>query len=125
MKFLADMGISPKSVAFLKDLGHEAIHLHDERLERLSDPDILEKARHEGRVLLTHDLDFGELVAASGARLPSVVIFRLRNMHPEQVNRSLQEIITQHQVALDQGAVLSINERQVRVRLLPISTNDE
>ncbi|HEY57982.1 MAG TPA: DUF5615 family PIN-like protein, partial [Anaerolineae bacterium] len=37
----------------------------------------------EGFVLLTHDLDFGELVAASGARLPSVVVFRLRNMRPQ------------------------------------------
>ncbi|MEA3344804.1 MAG: DUF5615 family PIN-like protein [Chloroflexota bacterium] len=27
MKFLADMGISPQSVAFLRDLGVEAVHL--------------------------------------------------------------------------------------------------
>lgn len=124
MKFLADMGISPKTVAFLNDLGQEAVHLHDEGLERLPDPDILEKARHEGRVLLTHDLDFGELVAASGARLPSVIIFRLRNMHPEQVNYRLREIISQHHHPLAQGAVLSVSERQVRVRLLPINTSD-
>ena len=36
------------------------------------------------RVLLTHDLDFGELVAASGAKLPSIVVFRLANMHPDR-----------------------------------------
>ena len=28
MRFLADMGISPRSVAFLRDLGVEAVHLH-------------------------------------------------------------------------------------------------
>lgn len=27
MRFLADMGMSPNSVAFLRDLGHDAIHL--------------------------------------------------------------------------------------------------
>ena len=60
MKFLVDMGISPRTVAFLKSHGHDATHLLDANLERLADPDILNKARLEGRVLLTHDLDFGE-----------------------------------------------------------------
>jgi predicted nuclease of predicted toxin-antitoxin system len=93
MKFLADMGISPKTVAFLQSLGHDAEHLHHQGLDRLPDSSILEKARREARVLLTHDLDFGELIAASGTLSPSVIIFRLRNMRPERVNRYLQEII--------------------------------
>lgn len=61
MKFLADMGISPKTVAFLHALGHDAVHLSDEGLERLPDPDIVAKARHEKRILLVHDLGFGEV----------------------------------------------------------------
>ena len=64
MRFLADMGISPATVAFLRGLQHEARHLHEHGLDRLPDAAILEKARSEGAVLLTHDLDFGELVAA-------------------------------------------------------------
>ena len=83
MKFLADMGISPKTVAFLRSLGHDAVHLSDQGLERLPDSGIVEKAQQEGRVLLVHDLAFGELVAAGGAALPSVITFRLRNMHPD------------------------------------------
>lgn len=45
---------------------------------------ILEKALDEGRVLLTHDLDFAELLAASGGKAPSVIVFRQMN---GQVNR--------------------------------------
>jgi predicted nuclease of predicted toxin-antitoxin system len=85
---LADMGISPKTVAFLHALGHDAVHLAEQGLERLPDPGMVEKARQEGRMLLVHDLGFGELVAASGATLPSVITFRLRNMHPDLVNRT-------------------------------------
>jgi predicted nuclease of predicted toxin-antitoxin system len=73
MKFLADMGISPKTVAFLRTLDHDATHLQEQGLERLPDSAILAKAREEARILLTHDLDFGELIAASGACLPSVM----------------------------------------------------
>ena len=123
MKFLADMGISPKTVAFLKALGHDAIHLHDQNLDRLPDPEIFQKAYHEERILLTHDLVFGELVAASEARLPSVVIFRLRNMHPEKVNQYLGIVIEQHRQALEMGAVVSVTEGQIRVRLVPITKN--
>ncbi|PIU66688.1 MAG: hypothetical protein COS85_03690, partial [Armatimonadetes bacterium CG07_land_8_20_14_0_80_59_28] len=62
MRFLADMGISPRTVSFIHDLGHDAQHLHELALDDLPDPRILERARQEGRVVLTHDLDFGELV---------------------------------------------------------------
>lgn len=47
---------------------------------RLLDGEILAKARAEGRILLTHDLDFGELLATSGGSLPSAIIFRLKDM---------------------------------------------
>src|SRR5206468_9241130 len=96
VKFLADMGISPKIVVFLHALGHDAVHLSDQGLERLPDPGIVEKARQEGRVVLVHDLGFGELIAASGATLPSMITFRLRNMHPDRVNGALQSILSQH-----------------------------
>jgi hypothetical protein len=34
VKFLADMGISPKAVTFLHTLGHDAVHLSEQGLER-------------------------------------------------------------------------------------------
>ena len=68
VKFLADMGISPKTVVFLHALGHNAVHLAEQGLERLPDAGIVDKARQEGRIVLVHDLGFGDLVAASGAR---------------------------------------------------------
>jgi len=121
MKFLADMGISPKTVAFLKQLGFDAKHLHEEALDTLADSEILKKARDEHRTILTHDLDFGELVAASGEQLPSIITFRLRNMRPENVNRYLEEILSHHQTSLKNGSVISVSENKIRIRTLPIS----
>ncbi len=79
MRFLADMGISPRTVNLLKTSGHDAVHLIEEGLERLSDDLILIKAREERRILLTLDLDFGYLLAVSKTNLPSVILFRLGN----------------------------------------------
>lgn len=120
MRFLADMGISPKTIAYLRTLGYDAVHLSEHRLERLRDSEIVAKAHQERRVLLVHDLGIGELLAASGATLPSVITFRLRNMHPERVNSVLQEILSQHTDALEHRAILSVTEGQVRVRRLPL-----
>lgn len=120
MRFLADMGLSPKTIAFLRTLGHDAVHLSEQGLERLPDPEIVAKAHQKSRVLLVHDLGVGELLAASGATLPSVITFRLRNMHPDRVDSALQHILSQHAEALERGAILSVTEGQVRVRSLPL-----
>jgi len=121
MRFLLDMGISPKSSVFLASLGHEASHLYHEGLERLPDERILEKARRESAVLLTHDLDFADLLAASQSELPSVIIFRLRSMRPSKVNGYLEAILNRHSELLLRGAIVSVTESKIRARPLPLT----
>lgn len=116
LKFLADVGISPASVTNLRATGYDAIHLHEQGLDRLDDPDILDKARQER----THDLDFGDLLAVRGDNLPGVVIFRLNDMRAPNINRYLKAILDQHGELLERGAIFSVNERRTRVRKLPI-----
>ena len=70
--------------------------------------------------MLVRDLGFGELVAASGTSLPSVITFRLRNTPPDRVNGALHSILSQHGEAFEHGA-MSVTEGQVRVRCLPLS----
>lgn len=89
-------------------------------LNTLADSHILDKARYEKRVVLTNDLDFSELLSVSGEKLPSVVIFRLRNMRPERVNHYLKQIVVGYRDALEKGCVISVTENQIRIRLLPL-----
>lgn len=118
------MGISPTIGKRLRAGGFLAEHLVELGLHQLSDRAILEKARVDGSIVLTHDLDFAELIAASGARLPSAVIFRLRNMRPENVGRHLDRVIEQCGVALEEGAIVSVGDALLRVRLLPFDSTD-
>jgi len=120
MRFLADMGISPHAVIWLCNQGHDAIHIRDEGLERFADADILAKSRQEGRIVLTSDLDFGDLLAASGELLPSVIIFRMQNMRPENVQKHLAIVLDRYSEELDRGAIFSVNERRIRVHILPV-----
>ena len=120
MKFLADMGISQNTVAFLRNKGHDAVHLRDENLQRLPDKDIIKKALAEKRIILTMDLDFGYLMAISKSNLPSVIIFRLENETPKNVNKRLEKVLAESVDALKSGAVISVLEHNYRIRTLPI-----
>ena len=120
MKFLADMGIATHTVYFLRSMGHDAVHLREEGLQRIGDDRIIRKAVHEGRVILTHDLDFTHLVALGGSGLPSVITFRLQDMRPESVERSLLECIDRLEEQLEKGALVSVTDRFIRARPLPV-----
>jgi len=50
MKFLADMGVSLRTVAWLRSNGPDAIHLAEQQLARLPDIEVFAKAVAEGRI---------------------------------------------------------------------------
>jgi predicted nuclease of predicted toxin-antitoxin system len=120
VRFLADMGISPATVRHLRNLGHDAIHLADEGLIRLSDIDILAKARSERRTVLTVDLDFLQLMALGGQLQPSVITFRTSDKTPTAIATAIDRCLIQFGDLLEQGALLSVGDRTVRARELPI-----
>lgn len=87
MRFLADAGLSPATVDFLIQLGHEAVHVRTLGMQRAPDADVVARARADSSVVLTFDLDFGDVLALGVLDKPSVVIFRLSDERPESVNR--------------------------------------
>ena len=120
MKFLADMGIAQSTVRWLRELGYDAVHLREQGLKRLSDEKIVAKAKAEQRVILTCDLDFGALLAASKDPFPSVIIFRLENEKPDNINRRLGIVFGSTMAALEKGAIVLVEQNRHRIRLLPI-----
>ena len=120
MKFLADMGLSRSSVNWLRQNGYNVVHLREEGLQRTTDAGIVKKATKERRTILTCDLDFGDLMATSGEICPSIIVFRLQNERPENVNRRLEQVLKESSDALEKGAIIIVEEARHRVRLLPI-----
>ena len=120
MKFLADMGISMATVHALREAGEEVVHLRDEGLQKMPDHQILEKAAVERRTILTCDLDFGDLLAASGGALPSVILVRMRNQTPKAVTPKLFQVLKTSRAALESGAIIIVEDAGFRLRRLPI-----
>jgi predicted nuclease of predicted toxin-antitoxin system len=122
MRFLADMGVSLRVVEWLRAAGHDAVHLRDQGLQRLPNGDIFQKAHAEGRIVLTFDLDFGEIVAGSAGKVVSVVLFRLRNTRSDFVIARLEAALRQSSGELQSGAVVVIEDGRHRVRKLPLGS---
>lgn len=114
------MGVSITTVEALRAANHNAIHLRDEGLIRLPDPDIVAKALAESRIILTFDLDFGDILAIARSEVPSVVIFRLRNQTPVAVNPRLFHVIHDCAEELARGALVIVEDERFRMRRLPI-----
>ncbi len=120
MRFLGDMGVAQSTLAWLRDKGYDTVHLREQGLQRLPDAEITEKARRESRVVITFDLDFCDIMAASGAKTPSIIILRLDDQKPQHVNSRLEQVLSESFEALNRGAVISVDEYRHRVRMLPI-----
>jgi len=115
------MGLAQTTIVFLREQGHDAVHLREQGLQQLEDIECVQKARAEGRVILTHDLDFGRIVALGGTRVPSVITFRLSDMRPSQVNQRLLSVLERFTEQLEMGALVSVTDSGIRVRSLPVS----
>jgi len=120
MKLLVDMNLSLAWVPFLSENGFQAVHWSVLGSPSTSDSAIMGYARANGFVVLTHDLDFGTLLAIGGASSPSVIQLRAQDILPDVLGtillRSLEEIRPQ----LESGALVTIEPGRHRIRLLPI-----
>ena len=63
----------------------------------LPDEDVAQKAAHEGRILVTFDLDFSRILALQRASNPSMILFRLQEFTTEQVNHMLGRLLEQYE----------------------------
>jgi predicted nuclease of predicted toxin-antitoxin system len=120
MQFLLDMGLSVRVAEWLRHSAHDATHLRDEGLQTLDDEEIFKKAALERRIILTFDLDFGEIAALSRNMVVSVVILRLNSARADYVIKRLSAVLPSVELALIAGAIVTIEDARHRIRLLPI-----
>jgi predicted nuclease of predicted toxin-antitoxin system len=120
MKFLVDMNVSPTWVGFLVEAGFEAVHWSQIGPGDARDSEVMQWAAEHGHVLLTSDLDFGAMLAATRERRPSVVQLRSDVLAPEVIGRRILAAIRQTHEELTEGALVSIDAARTRFRLLPL-----
>ena len=120
MKILVDMNLSPDRVDVLNRAGHDAIHWTLVGKATDDDPTFLHWARQDGRLLFTHDLDFGALLASMRGMGPSVLQIRTHDVLPDAIGALVLRVLIDQADAISRGALISVDEVSARVRILPI-----
>jgi predicted nuclease of predicted toxin-antitoxin system len=121
MTVLLDMNLSPRWVEALAKEGIHAIHWAT--IGQANDPDskIIAVAQQSDYVLLTQDLDFGSLLAATKWHKPSVIQLRTEELSPDVIGKQVCQVFKQLQSELEQGVLITFDPRRTRVRVLPLS----
>jgi predicted nuclease of predicted toxin-antitoxin system len=120
MKLLVDMNLSPRWIGVLTDAGIEAAHWSSLGASNSPDSEIMAYANTNNYVVLTHDLDFGTILAATQGKKPSVVQIRADDVSPNLIGLQVIAALRQMAEELEEGALLTVDVKRTRLRLLPL-----
>jgi len=120
VQFVIDMNLPSEWVAEFARHGWNAVHWSVVGDPSADDSVVMEWALKNDRVVFTHDLDFGTMLALTQADGPSVLQIRGRNVMPEDVGPKVTAAVRAHETALSEGALVVVDEKKNRVRILPI-----
>ena len=114
MNFVADESIDMPIVDRLRAEQHDVVAV-TEVSPGLDDDHVLEIAARDGRILLTADKDFGELVYRLGRASAGVVLVRLAGLSTTAKATTTSDAIAAHQSELP-GAFAVIEPGRIRIR---------
>ena len=120
VRLVVDMNLSVEWVTELAGHGWAAVHWSTIGDPRADDAATMGWARANGHVVFTHDLDFGTTLALTHATGPSVLQVRGQDVLPEDIGPVVVAALRQHDAALAAGALVVVDVRKSRVRVLPL-----
>ena len=75
-------------------------------------------------IVVTHDLDFGAILAATHGEKPSVVQIRAEDVSPDAIALQVITALRQMESDLEEGALLTVDPDRTRLRLLPLQRKE-
>jgi predicted nuclease of predicted toxin-antitoxin system len=115
--FLLDANLSPETATYLSEtLGVDAVRLTGEQA-RFTDEQVVALAKRESRVIVTFDLDFGEIYHLRERGEIGVIILRLEDQTVESVNRVLARFFARSRGSDELARTLVVLERD-RMRIV-------
>ena len=120
MKLLVDMNLSPRWIELFTDAGMDAVHWSSVGRANAPDSEIMSYAEANGCVVLTQDLDFSAILAVTHGNKPSVIQIRSEDLDLAKIGKQVVAAIVQMNAELDQGALLTIDPKRTRLRILPL-----
>lgn len=120
MKPLINESLSSQVAQLLGDSGYDTVHVGDLDMLGAPDVEVMAAARDAGRVVVSVDTDFGELLAVGRHPGPSVVLLRRAPHRPDEQAKLLLAAVEDLKADIEAGAIVVLSRDRARVRRLPI-----
>lgn len=113
MKFLTDENVSPKVVRALREKGHNVFDIKEEGLQGVSDDEIMKRARSIKHIIVSEDLDFGNLRRFPLIKHPGAILMHFQNMKPRLVAGHVLSFIKNKNPQKLEGCIFLLEEGRV------------
>ena len=114
------MPLSPSLAYWLDTQGHDAVHAGEIGMHRATDTEIIERAKQEGRTIVTADLDYPRLLALARATEPSLVLFRDGDWNDADLVKRMQDVLAALPESELAQSIVVVDRTTIRRRRLPI-----
>lgn len=116
MKLKLDENLSRQLKPALAHMGHDVTTAAEESLLGQPDTAVAAAARIGGRILLTLDVEFGDLRKYPPGSHPGIVLFRPRSLGPVTVIEFVKQFAGGFDLSQIDGCVVVVEPLRVRVR---------
>jgi len=116
MLFKVDENLHDEVAALLKNAGHDAMTVAEQRLQGHPDRDVADVCRLEGRAILTLDLDFANILRFPPHDYAGIIVMRLNDQSRASVLAVVQRLIPDFTTRPLMGCLWIVDEVGTRVR---------
>jgi len=117
LKFLLDENLPYTTITLFHKHGFDTIHLRLQKPRGLSDNEIIKRGKKERRIIVTRDLDFGNLFAHPLTTHRGVIVLRVPDTFTaRQINKILDDFLLNIEVSELENALTILEPKRYRIR---------
>lgn len=115
MKVKVDENMPAAMVKLLQEARHDAATVMDEGLSGTDDSEVIKAATSESRILITFDVDFGNIRAFPPGSHAGVVVFRLHDQRWAVLEEPARRMLKSGTLDRLQRGLAIIDESRIRI----------
>ena len=115
MKFLLDQDVYALTERFLREQGYDVVTASELGLSRAQDSDLLKFAGEQGRMFVTRDRDYGNLVFVHNAG-SGVIYLRILPPDMDEVHAELKKVLETYSEAELARSFIVVEKNRHRIR---------
>lgn len=115
MRFITDENIPRTVIRMLRDLDHDVKDIVESGLTGMEDDDIIRMGLNEGRIIITHDKDFGDILSYPLKEHSGVILIRLRVPTPNNTRQAISRVLAAVPKERMQGQVVVVEDWRIRI----------